>query len=185
MTQLIFFSCISVVLLCLLTVAVYRHFHDDHTGEMAARLPVDFLIPRRSDEFAEAQKKLVVLESEIGQRGLLAAERWSLARERNKIAGELLAALREDFFRLDRLMCAVAAVSAEVSREREFERLWLSVRFSVRYRLALLTLFLGAIPANSIPRLQVLIRDRARNLGTLLKAVDSTVSVNVEAPYVN
>jgi hypothetical protein len=185
MTQLIFFSCIFLVLLWLLTLAVYRHFHDDDTGEMAARLPVDFLIPRRSGELAEAQKKLVVLESEIGQRGLLAAERWSLLRERNKIAGEFLSALHEDFFRLDRLMCAVAAVSSEISREREFERLWLSVRFSVRYRLALLTLFLGAIPAGSIPRLQLLIKDRARNLRTLLKAVDSTTLLNVGARHVN
>lgn len=106
-------------------------------------------------------------------------------RERNKIAGEFLAELHEDFSRLDRLMCAVAAVSSEISREREFERLWLSLRFSVRYRLALLTLFLGAIPASSIARLQVLVKDRACNLRTLLKAVDSTVSTNVEALHVN
>jgi hypothetical protein len=185
MTQLIFFSCIFLVSLCLLIFTIYRHFHDDHPGEMAARLPIDFLIPRRSDELAEAQKKLVALESEIERRGFLAAERWSFVHERNKIAGEFLTALHEDFFRLDRLMCAVAAASSEINREREFERFWLSVRFSVRYRLALLSLFLGAIPANSIPRLQVLIKDRARNLRALLKAVDSTVSINVEAPYLN
>src|SRR5712691_12435844 len=101
MTQLILFSCIFLVLLCLLARTFYRHFHDDHTGELAARLPVDFLIPRRSGEFAEGQRNLVELESEIGQKGLLSAGRWSLVRERNKIAGELLAALHEDFFRLD------------------------------------------------------------------------------------
>src|SRR3981189_3624291 len=107
MTQLIFFSCIVLVFLCVLTLTVYRHFHDDdHQGELAARLPVDFLIPRRGDEFAEAKKNLAGLESDIEQRGLFTAERWSLVRERNKIAGELLMALREDFFRLDRLMCA-------------------------------------------------------------------------------
>jgi hypothetical protein len=94
-------------------------------------------------------------------------------------------ALREDFLRLDRLMCAVAAVSSEISQEREFERLWLSLRFSVRYRLALLTLFLGAIPATSIPRLQVLVNDRARNLRTFLKAVDSTMSLNVGEGHIN
>jgi hypothetical protein len=185
MTQLILFSCIFLVLVWLLARTVYRHFHDDHTGELAARLPVDFLIPRRSGEFAQGQKNLVGLESEIGQKGLLSAGRWSLVRERNKIAGELLAALHEDFFRLDHLMCALAAVSAEINRERELDRLWLSVRFSLRYRLALLTLSLGAIPANSIPRLQVLIKDRARDLRTLLKTVDSTMSITAGTRPVN
>lgn len=185
MTQLIAFSFIFLVLLCLLAITVYRRFRDDHTGEIAARLPVDFLIPRRSGEFAEGLKNLANLESEIGQMGLLAAGRWSLVRERNKIAGDLLAALRADFFRLDHLMCALAAVSPEINRERELERAWLSLRFSVRYRLALLTLSLGAVPTNSIPRLQVLVKGRARGLRTLLKSVDSTMSLHIEARQVN
>jgi hypothetical protein len=185
MTQLIAFSSIFLVLLCLLGRAVYRHFHEDHTGEVAARLPVDFLIPRRSGEFADGQRNLVELESEIRQKPFLAFERWSLVRERNKVAGELVAALREDFFRLDHLMCALAAVSPEIKREREIERLWISLRFSVRYRLALLTLSLGALPANSIPRLHSLIKGRANDLLTLLKAVDSTTSLHVGARQVN
>ncbi len=185
MTQLIAFSCIFLVLLCLLALTVYRRFHDDHTGEIAARLPVDFLIPRRSGEFAEGLKNLANLESEIGQKGLLAAGRWSLLRERNKVAGDLLAALRADFFRLDHLMCALAAVSPEINRERELERVWLSLRFSVRYRLAVLTLSLGAFPTDSIPRLQALIKGRARDLRTLLKGVDSTMSLHVGARQVN
>jgi hypothetical protein len=185
MIQLIFFSCIALVLLCLLTLTVYRHFHDGHKEELAAQLPVDFLIPRRGDEFAEAQKNLASLESDIEQRGLFTAERWSLVRERNKIAGELLMALREDFFRLDRLMCAVAAVSPEISRERELERFWLSLRFGMRYRQALLILSLGGVPASSIPRLQVLLKNRAHDLRALLKAVDSTMSLNAGAQQVN
>jgi len=187
MTQLILFTCIFLVLLCLLVLTVYRyrHFHEDQTGEVAARLPVDFLIPRRSGEFAEGQKSLVELESEIRQKGFLASERWSLVRERNKIASELVAALREDFYRLDHLMCALAAVSPEIDRQREAERLWLSLRFTVRYRLALLALSLGALPADSIPRLQVLIKGRARDLRTLLKAVDSTMSLHVGTRQVN
>jgi hypothetical protein len=185
MTQLILFSCIFLLLAWLLARAVYRHFHDDQTGRLAARLPVDFLIPRRSKEFAEGQRNLVKLESEIAQISLLAAERWSLVRERNKIAGDLLAALHEDFLRLDYLMCALAAVSAQINRQRELDRLWLSLRFSARYRLAVLMLSLGAIPANSIPRLQVLIKDRARDLRTLLKTVDSAMSVNAGAQRIN
>jgi hypothetical protein len=185
MTQLVFFSCIFLALVWLLTRTVYRHFHDDHTGELAARLPVDFLIPRRSDEFAEAQRRLVELEFEIEQRSILAAERWSLVRERNQFAGRLLTALHEDFFRLDHLMCAVAAASSELDREKELERFWLSLRFGVRYRLARLTLSLGAIPANSIPRLQVLVKDRAGDLRALLKAVDSGMSIHAGTWHAN
>jgi hypothetical protein len=185
MTQLVFFSCIFLVLVWLLTRTVYRYFHDDHTGELAARLPVDFLIPRRSREFAEGQKNLVELELEIEQRGLLSTARWSLVRERNRITSELLAALREDFLRLDHLMCAVAAASSELNREKEFERFWLSLRFNVRYRLARLTLTLGAIPESSILRLQILIRDRARSLRTLLKTVDSAMPFDAGAGIVN
>jgi hypothetical protein len=185
MTQLIAFSGIFLVLLCLLGRAVYRHFQEDHTGEVAARLPVDFLIPRRGREFADGQRNLVELESEIRQKRFLASDRWSLVRERNKVAGELVAALREDFLRLDHLMCALAAVSPEIKREREIERLWISLRFSVRCRLALLTLSLGALPADSISRLQVLIKGRANDLRTLLKAVDSKMLLHVMAREVN
>src|SRR5258708_2071804 len=101
MTQLILFSCTFLVLAWLLARSVYRHFHDDQAGRLAARLPIDFLIPRRTEEFAEGQKSLVELETEIGRKGFLTADRWILVRGRNKIAADLLAALHEDFSRLD------------------------------------------------------------------------------------
>jgi hypothetical protein len=185
MIQLIIFSGLFLVLLCLLLYLVYTRFRADQGGELDARLPVDFLLPRRSEEYAHAQMTLAGLQAEIRRKGLSSAATWPLLRERNEIARDLMTALREDFIRLDRLMCALAAVSPEICREKELQRLWLSLRFKGRYRLALLSLSLGAIPANSIPRLQLILKDRACDVRSLLRTVDSTVPVNLGTRHVN
>jgi hypothetical protein len=178
MIVLIVFSGIFLLLLCLLLWKAYHRLTAGHTGELSARLPVDFLVPRKPEEFRRARENLRMIEAQIGKEHLLTAEKWRLLRERNKLARELLIAIHEDFIRLDRLMCAVAVVSPEVSREKEFKRLWLSLRFAARYRMALLGIALGAQPAQSIAGLQILAQNKAQSLRAQLTAVDSAVSAN-------
>jgi hypothetical protein len=185
MIELIVFSVIFLVLLCLLLWAAHERLTVSHTGELSARLPVDFLIPRKPEEFKQARETLAKIQTEIEQKHISAAERRRLLQERNKLARELLMAIHEDFVRLDRLLCAVAAVSPEVSRQKEFERLWLSLRFGARYRVALLSISLGALPPRSIPSLQILTKGKAENLRRLLKAVDSTLSANLGKAHIN
>jgi hypothetical protein len=185
MIELIVFSVIFLVLLCMLLWTAHGRLTASQTGDVSARLPVDFLVPRKPEEFKLVREALARIQQEIEQRHISPAERRCLLKERNKLARELLTAIHEDFVRLDCLLCAVAAVSPEVSRQKEFERFWLSLRFGARYRMALLSTSLGALPSRSIPYLQILTRGKAENLRTLLKAVDSTLSANLGKAHVN
>lgn len=176
MTALIAFALISLVLLCLL-LWLHGRLTGIRVGQVSARVPVDFLVPRKPEEFTQAREALAKIQSEIAQKHIPSEERRQLLQERNKLALELLKAIHEDFVRLDRLMCAVAAVAPQISRQRELERLWLSLRFDIRYRIALLSISLGAMPAHAIPALQIFTKRRAKNLQMLLKAVDSSLSM--------
>jgi len=142
-------------------------------------------MPRKSQEYFEGERLLAEIQAEMEERTLPAARRRHLVQERCKISRELLTSLREDFTRLDRLMCAVAAVSIEVSREQEFRRFLLSVRFSIRYWLALFCLSVGVSPAHSFGRLQFLVKRSAQNAQTLLKVVDASLSLNLDSTHVN
>jgi hypothetical protein len=185
MIELTVFVVIFLVLLCLLLWAVHHRFTANPTGEVSARLPVDFLIPRKSDEFKQAQETLDKLQSDLAQRNLSDSDKRNLLHERNKITRELLTSIHEDFVRLDRLMCAIAAASPEVSRQKEFDRLWLALRFGARYRMALLSVLLGALPGQSISSLQILTKSKAERLRMLLKSVDSALPVSFGKTMVN
>jgi hypothetical protein len=185
MMELIGFALIFMVLLCLLLWALHYRFIASHKGDLSARLPVDFMIPRRPEEFKVARETLAKIQIEIEQRNISAAEKRRLLKARAALVRELLTAIHEDFVRLDHLLCAVAAVSPELSRQKEFERIWLSLRFGARYRMALFSISLGTLPARSIPRLQVLAKSRAENLHSLLSAVDSTMPVSLSKARLN
>jgi len=178
MIALVVFSGILLVLLCVLLWRAYGQLTASHTGEVSARLPVEFLIPRKPAEMRQAREELRAIQAELDKQHVLTAEKWRLLKARNKVARELLSAIHEDFVRLDRLMCAMAAVSPEVCREKEFERLWLALRFGARYRTALLCISFGTLPAQSITGLQILTKDQTETFRTLLRAVDATLAGN-------
>ena len=186
MIGLIAFSLIFLVLLSLLVWMARSQFVGRGNGEMLARVPVEFLIPRKSDEFAIAQRQLGEIQFDIAHKQRLSiAERERLLQQRNKLVQQLLTELRDDFVRLDQLMCAIAVVSPEVSQRKEFTRFWLSVRFALRYKLTCLILSLGALPTGSIRSLGLLIANRSRNLEALLRSVDSQFLMRVNSGRVN
>src|SRR5260370_41660069 len=67
-------------------------------------------------------------------------------RERRAVARGFLKGLHEDFSNLARLGRTIAALSPEVSREQETERLILSLKFQVLYSLVWLRLSAGNLP---------------------------------------
>ena len=164
---------------------MYRQLGVPHAGVEDARLPVEFLVPRKSQEYFEGERLLAEIQAEMQEKTLSAARRRRLVQDRCKISRELLTSLHEDFTRLDRLMCAVAAVSMEVSREQELHRFLLSVRFNIRYWLALFCLTMGVSPAHSFGRLQFLVKRSAKNAQTLLQAIDAGLSLNFDSTHVN
>jgi len=78
-------------------------------------------------------------------------------RERREVARRFLGGLHEDFSNLARLGRIIAALSPEVSREQETERLMLSLKFQFLYALVWLRLFAGTLPLEQLEDLTGLV----------------------------
>jgi hypothetical protein len=78
-------------------------------------------------------------------------------RERRIVARRFLEGLREDFSNLSRLGRIVAALSPEISRQQETERLMLSLKFQFLYTLVWLRLSTGNLPLSQLESLTGLI----------------------------
>lgn len=115
-----------------------------HSVQTDANLPVDHLLPTTHLRHASDLERVLAEVDQEGRRGTSSRrDRQILTAARRRVLRELLAGLREDFSRLDRLMCTVASLSPEVDRRQETERLSLWFRFRLHYYLAWLNLTIG------------------------------------------
>jgi hypothetical protein len=78
-------------------------------------------------------------------------------RERRAVARRFLQGLHEDFSNLARLGRIIAALSPEVSREQELQRLFLSLKFQLLYSLVWLHLSTGNLPLDQLESLTGLV----------------------------
>jgi hypothetical protein len=78
-------------------------------------------------------------------------------RERRAVARGFLKGLHEDFSNLAKLGRMIAALSPEVSREQETERLILSLKFQILYTLVWLRLSTGNLPLQQLEHLTGLV----------------------------
>ncbi len=137
-------------------------------------LEIENLVPLHCRHFPEVRQALSGADAEfMRQRAPRETlRRWR--RERREVLRQFLAGLGQDFARVDRLARAVAALSPEVSREREMERLWLSLRFLVIYRLVSLQLATGFAPLPQVARLTELVGSVASQIETRMAALEQT-----------
>jgi hypothetical protein len=98
-------------------------------------------------------------------------------RERRAVARGFLKGLHEDFSNLARLGRIVAALSPEVSREQETERLLLTLKFQVLYSLVWLRLSAGRLPLEQLEHLTGLVERLATRMDTAMAEI-SALSVN-------
>lgn len=90
-------------------------------------------------------------------------------RERRAVARRFLQGLHEDFSSLAHLGRIIAALSPEVSRQQETERLVLSLKFQLLYALVWLRLSAGYLPLQQLEHLTLLV-------GGLAKRMDEAMS---------
>ena len=95
-------------------------------------------------------------------------------RERRAVARGFLKGLHEDFSNLARLGRIIAALSPEVSREQETERLILSLKFQVLYSVVWLRLSTGNLPLEQLEHLTGLV-------GRLATRMDAAMARNQRA----
>jgi hypothetical protein len=94
-------------------------------------------------------------------------------RERRAVARRFLEGLHEDFSNLTRLGRIVAALSPEISRKQETERLMLSVKFQILYILVWLRLSSGNLPLEQLEHLTGLVGRLATRLDAAMTEVSA------------
>jgi hypothetical protein len=94
-------------------------------------------------------------------------------RERRLVARQFLQGLHEDFSNLSRLGRIVAALSPEVSREQETERLLLSLKFQVLYALVWLQLSAGNLPLPQLEQLTGLVGRLATRMEEVMTEISA------------
>ena len=90
-------------------------------------------------------------------------------RERRAVARRFLQGLHEDFSNLARLGRIIAALSPEVSREQETERLILSMKFQILYAFVWLRVSAGNLPLEQLEHLTGMV-------GRLAKRMDEAMA---------
>ena len=94
-------------------------------------------------------------------------------RERRAVALRFLEGLHEDFSNLARLGRVIAALSPEVSRQQETERLMLSFKFQALYVLAWLRLSSGNLPLAQLELLTALVGRLATRMNEAITEISA------------
>jgi hypothetical protein len=85
---------------------------------------------------------------------LSGAEIASWGEERRQVLKRFLAALGDDYARLDFLSRRIAALSPRIQRRHELQRIWLGLRFRMLYRVVVMRLAIeGLVPVESMAKL--------------------------------
>lgn len=101
-------------------------------------------------------------------------------KERQQIAVLYLAELRADFQQLLRLARIIAVMSPEVAASQEFERLRLTVHFTLRYALVLAGLHLGWLLMPQLSRLSDMVSELAYRMESCMKELGERAVVAME-----
>lgn len=113
---------------------------------------------------AMSQQDFVFLEAHAPVRLVRRAHK-----DRQRITMLYLVELRADFLRLLRLVRVIAVLSPEVAAAHEFERLLLSVRFGLQYRMVLLGLYAGLLLMPQLRGLSEMVSDLALRMESAMK----------------
>ncbi len=144
MTELPVFLIVSLVLIVIALWIAFNSLAPRRSSEKDASLPIDLLLPTAYlENSAEIERLSAELEQERTQNTASIGFGQGLTPARRRMLKKLLVGLKEDFSRLDRLMCTVAALAPEVEGRQETQRLWLWIRFRLHYGLARLSLMVG------------------------------------------
>jgi hypothetical protein len=127
----------------------HASFHPDAIGALpTARHYGYFPQVRQALSAADSQYLMETAPPHVAKQAL---------RERRAVARRFLKGLHEDFSNLAKLGRMIAAMSPEVSREQETERLILSLKFQILYTLVWLRLSAGTLPLQQLEHLTGLV----------------------------
>jgi hypothetical protein len=144
---------------------------------------VEELFPLHCRHFPQIQQALSMRDDEFLRGRVSRQELKKWRAERRAVLRQFLLGLGEDLVRLDRLARTVAAFSPEVSRARETERLWLSLRFRVLYRLVSVRLYTGWASLPQLTRLTEMVGSFAAQVEAGMAVLEETSASKLRADF--
>lgn len=169
--ETVVFAVVAIVLLALLVWLLREPSATKKRGPDArplsaqsGQVQIEDLFPLHCRYFPQVRRTLAGDDAEFLQKRVTAdvLRRWRM--ERRRVAAQFVAGLQQDFERLSRLARTVAALSPQVSREKEEQLLWLGVRFRVLFLLVRMRLTLGWVPLDGLTGLANLVTGMAERL---------------------
>ncbi len=127
--------------------------------------------PRHFRYFPQIRQALSVADSEYLLKMAPPDVAKQTLRERREIARQFLNGIREDFSNLAKLGRIIAALSPEVSRQQETERLILTVKFQILFALVRLRLSTGYLPIKQLEELTGLVGRLAARMDEAMAAI--------------
>ena len=168
--RLILFGIGALVVLALLYLLTRHAKVDTNAESLLQNATSGDLLPKHYKFFPQVCRALSAEDDEYLLKRADPKVRKSAAHVRRQVGLEFLHGLREDYRRLDRLARALTALAPAANPQREAERIWLAVRFEIRWAFVWISLWSGVTP---IPQLQLL----TNFIGTLTSRLEAAIGV--------
>src|SRR5712692_6006824 len=172
MTGVIIFVGLAVLLLLALLWLLREKSEARLEPKAALKPATEQLFPLHCRYFPQVRQALSPADQEYLRKRASPRIRGQARAERRRVTRQFLVGLAEDFSRLERLGRTVAALSPQVSRKREAERLWLGLEFRALYRVVLVRLMLGSVSVPQLARLTELIGSLAAQIAAGMAALE-------------
>jgi hypothetical protein len=172
MAGLTIFVILALALLGVLVWLLRETPQERRLGEAAPKLALEELFPLHCRYFPQVRQALSPADQAYLRERASPRIRRQARAERRRVTRQFLVGLTEDFSRLERLGRTVAALSPQVSRKREAERLWLGLVFRALYRVVLVRLMLGSVSVPQLARLTELIGSFAAQIEAGMAALE-------------
>jgi len=181
MTGIVIFAVIALAAVLLLFWLARERRQPPRTGHESSSPPIEELFPLHCKYLPQIRQALSASDRDYLKQRASSVIRRKSWRERRAVARQFLAGLREDFLKLDRLGRTIAALSPEVSRRLEAERVWLAVRFHALYGIVWLRLGLGGLALPQLAHLADLVGGLAAHLEAAMTALERNAAQRVSS----
>jgi hypothetical protein len=181
MTGLIVFGATAVALLVALYWLSRRARVDRDSELLLTKLSAEELLPRHYMYFPQVRQALSAADEEFLAKHAAPEARRKALRKRRGVGLDFLCGLRDDYRKFDRLARALTALAPTANPQREMERLRLSLRFALGWRIVWLRLWVGETPLSQIQALADQIGSLSTRMEGSIKAWQDALSASQAA----
>lgn len=155
---ILLFAALSLGLLLAVIWLVAKPLPAEVSLHPSPNLEIEPLLAHHSRHFPQMRRILNRADEEFLTRRVSHASLKTWRAERRHVLRRFLAGLAEDYANLDYLARTVSALSTQVHRKDELERIWLGLRFRAFYRMVSLRLAAeGSAPLKQLEQLTAML----------------------------